>query len=174
MPVLLWSFCVMFCAVPQTAAKQVPRFRDYPVSEIFTGKPAPPRFVTPEQRQWRQQIGDVGPKPNFAGHYTIVDWPCGTECMGLAVVDARTGAIYPPPLNDPRWPFALPIAQTAFEYPEYRVNSRLFVLKNACPAGLANDCHTYYFVWEGAMFKEVGRIPVNVPRSIRLGSRKAP
>ena len=166
--VLFAAFGLNLDAQSVTAAKQMPRFADYRVSDVFGGKPFAPRFLTPEQRHWRSQIGDFGLTPNFAGHYAVVEWPCGTECMALAVVDAKTGTIYPPPLHNSKWPFALPIAQTDFEYPEYQLNSRLFVLKNACPAGLEKDCHTYYFVWNGAIFREVGRTRVNVPKSIRL------
>src|SRR5438105_1150903 len=29
--------------------------------------------------------------PNFAGHYTVVTWGCGTECQMHAILDGRTG-----------------------------------------------------------------------------------
>lgn len=31
--------------------------------------------------------------PNFAGHYTVVLWGCGTGCQVASVVDARTGRL---------------------------------------------------------------------------------
>jgi hypothetical protein len=31
--------------------------------------------------------------PNFAGHFTVVTWGCGTACQVTAVVDAVTGAL---------------------------------------------------------------------------------
>ena len=34
--------------------------------------------------------------PNFAGHYTIVRWGCGSDCRQFAIVDARTGTVYFP------------------------------------------------------------------------------
>ncbi len=39
--------------------------------------------------------------PNFAGHYTIATWGCGTECQGFAIIDAITGDIveYEPSIN---------------------------------------------------------------------------
>jgi hypothetical protein len=37
--------------------------------------------------------------PNFAGHYTVVIWGCGTGCAQMGVVDARTGRVYFPPLE---------------------------------------------------------------------------
>ncbi len=32
--------------------------------------------------------------PNFAGHYTVADWGCGTRCMDFAIIDNTTGKIY--------------------------------------------------------------------------------
>jgi len=34
--------------------------------------------------------------PNFAGHYTIVSWGCGTMCQSVAIVDNKNGAVYFP------------------------------------------------------------------------------
>lgn len=35
----------------------------------------------------------VAEGPNFAGHYRVVSWGCGTECLGYAVVDVVDGNI---------------------------------------------------------------------------------
>ena len=42
-------------------------------------------------------------QPNFVGRCVVIQWPCGTECTRMAVADAVTGSVYPPPLNDSRW-----------------------------------------------------------------------
>ena len=31
--------------------------------------------------------------PNFAGHYAVVVWGCGTSCSSFAVVNLRTGQV---------------------------------------------------------------------------------
>jgi hypothetical protein len=45
-------------ALAQTTSigKQPPRFEDYPVGEVFTGAPAPPRFVNGHERRYRTAI----------------------------------------------------------------------------------------------------------------------
>jgi hypothetical protein len=118
-----------------------PGFGEYPARQVFTGKPAKARIVTSQQRYWAEWI--VSGKPNFAGHYRVVDWPCGTECMGLAIIDVKTGTVHAPPLNSDKWPFALPIASTDFQYPEYRLDSTLFIVRNACPEGLDKTCWNF-------------------------------
>lgn len=35
--------------------------------------------------------------PNFAGHFTIVGWGCGSSCIAWTVVDAKEGTVYFPP-----------------------------------------------------------------------------
>jgi len=72
-------------------------FDKYP-SRILHLKPAVPQLRTPLAQEHRTAIRN-GAKhgPNFAGHYTVVDWGCGTSCGIYVIVDARTGTIYEPP-----------------------------------------------------------------------------
>lgn len=154
---LLVTLVIAATSIPAMLAASVPKFADYPARQVFTGKPAKPRIVTADQRYWAEQI--VSGKPNFAGHYRVVDWPCGTECMGLAIIDVTNGAVHAPPLSSDAWPFSVPIASTDFQYPEYRLDSALFILRNACPEGL-EKCSTYYFKWENDAFTVVTRIPL--------------
>jgi hypothetical protein len=53
---------------------------------------------------------------NFAGHYTVVTWGCGTNCSLFAVVNLRAGKIW----HDPRR-----IASRGFAF---KPDSRLFIL----------------------------------------------
>lgn len=59
----------------------------------FTGEPAPVDFESfPEARMYRTVINaEVEEGANFAGHYRLATWGCGTSCYGYAVVDLRTG-----------------------------------------------------------------------------------
>ena len=34
--------------------------------------------------------------PNFAGHYTVATWGCGTGCTEFAIVNAKTGTVFFP------------------------------------------------------------------------------
>jgi len=94
-----------------------PRFEDFPILEKFEGAPAPvnllshpiaPRFKTALTKGAKEG-------PNFAGHYTIVSWGCGTMCQVVAVVDAKTGTVY----------FAPFLTELGAEF---RINSNLFVV----------------------------------------------
>jgi hypothetical protein len=81
----------------------IPRFEDYPVTAIFKGVPAPPK-LRPVDRLFRTRIREgVAKGPNFAGHYTIADWGCGTGCVSIAIVDASDGRIYDAPFTALAW-----------------------------------------------------------------------
>lgn len=148
----------------------LPRFDEYPVVTTFNGTPIAPLFTRPEERRYRTTIrrgvsnGDrvedgqtgnemKGPGPNFAGRYVVVKWGCGTDCGEMAIVDATTGHIYQPPFAQKRdgyfwYPtrFSMP--------PQYRLDSRLFIMPNICADNVA-DCGTYYFVWEDNRWRQV-------------------
>ncbi len=86
--------------VPSVEKECAPRFSDYPVAEIFKGplaaidfKSAPKDSVlNPVQFKTRLTEG-IKEGPNFAGHYTVISWGCGTSCQINAIVDGQTGKI---------------------------------------------------------------------------------
>lgn len=96
--------------------RRVPVFSDYPAGEVFAGKPAPVDLTSdanaPTFRTRLRRGASEG--PNFAGHYTIVSWGCGTDCQVTAVVDARNGRVTFAPF-------------TAFSGTAFRRESRLLI-----------------------------------------------
>jgi hypothetical protein len=71
-----------------------PRFRDYRVKNIYQGEPAKP-IITKEFRGFRTRIREGAESDvEFAGHYTIPRWGCGTECNGFVIVDSISGKVY--------------------------------------------------------------------------------
>jgi hypothetical protein len=95
LPVLILS--ALFSQASSSSAAQVekpPTFQQYRVAQIYRGKTAMPVFTTRQEREFRTQIRRQAAKgPNFAGHYTLVTWGCGTQCTSFVIVDARTGRI---------------------------------------------------------------------------------
>jgi hypothetical protein len=89
--VLAVILALLVQGAPQTAAP--PRLEDYPVSQIYRGKPAPPDLSTPEARRFRTVLRQFAQGPNFAGHFTLAMWGCGAACSTVAVIDAKSGAV---------------------------------------------------------------------------------
>lgn len=77
------------------------RFEDF-AAEVYTGPHAKPDFRHSAKRYrdfpTRLRAGAKG-GPNFAGHWAIVGWGCGTGCIEYHMVDSVTGAIRPLPLE---------------------------------------------------------------------------
>ena len=96
--------------------------------------------------------------PNFAGHFTVVQWGCGTTCLTGAIVDATTGKVFHlPPLLKGR--------TVGFEamWLHFRLESRLMIVCTDCREEYIGGCDQRYFVWNGKSFTEVVRTPQHDP-----------
>lgn len=147
-------------ALAQTRSRVLPRFEDYPAREIFTGTNAAPKLATPDEQKYADQIrGEYeGEKaPNFAGSMVVIHWSCGAPCMRMAIIDAKTGDVYFPPISvegiGARF-FALPLLRVrdvaSSQNPElqFRPNSSLMVIRATPNHWKSNaSSYTYYFLW---------------------------
>ncbi len=124
--------------------KPRPDFSDYPVKRIYKGKPAVP-ILSKEQRWFRTVIRKgANADVQFAGHYTVPEWGCGTQCIAFVVVDSIRGRVYDGyPISE------LPFAWVEERHPpstariEFYPTSRLLKI-NGCPG--EHDCGLYDYV----------------------------
>lgn len=65
------------------------------VIEVFNGIPKPVNFSNfPEAKRYYTMITkSVKEGSNFAGHFTVARWGCGTDTLAYLVVDNKTGDI---------------------------------------------------------------------------------
>ena len=128
----------------------LPTWQQYRVDEIYRGKTATPVFETKEEREFRSQIRRQAAKgPNFAGHYTVVSWGCGTECTRFVVVDAQTGRIV----------FHAQREEACAVY--YKLGSRLIVTDNRCADTEPKDYHRSFWEWSGTEMRVITKIPID-------------
>lgn len=86
---------LLIFAGSQLWAQDQSAFDAYKV-EVFEGPLADPDFETnPDARLFRTRIIETCENEgiNFAGHYTVVTFGCGTACQGNYIVNRKTGAI---------------------------------------------------------------------------------
>jgi len=97
----MWVICVVILLASfsvawqdQAASQYLPSFDQYPVSHVYKGNPAQP-ILDSDQRVFRTMIRKGARSPvEFAGHYTVPRWGCGTTCNAFAIVDSITGRVY--------------------------------------------------------------------------------
>jgi hypothetical protein len=128
-----------------TATGQSWPFQKYPAT-VFDGQPARPKLETPLAREHVTIIRKAASRgPNFAGHYTVVDWGCGTSCGVYVIVDDLTGKIYEPPEISKG-------VDLGVAGPKFRPNSTLMVVASCPPPevyGLKN-CQRKFYKWDGS------------------------
>ena len=154
---------------PSDVPTDAPRFEDYPAKR-YTGPNAVPDVLSdPRSRSYRTQLrGWATEKPNFAGHYILATWGCGTGCTQIAVIDAASGKVFHPAgvrttsvadvdaelldTDDNPSP-----RRADFGSLRYRAESRLLVLFGT-PERKENRGISYY-VWEDDTMKRIRFVP---------------
>ncbi|MBR1280902.1 hypothetical protein JQ597_02495 [Bradyrhizobium sp. AUGA SZCCT0177] len=150
MVILSLALFVFKDAHAQSAAP-VPQPRDYPAGEVFRGRAAKVDLKRPENRGYRTRLREAAGQPaNFAGHYVLTTWGCGTGCVLGAAVDLKSGKVIFLPGSVCCW--AIDVPQN-FEPVEFQLQSRLITLNGQLneqgPAG------PHYFELANGAFKAV-------------------
>lgn len=150
------------CGAAEATQPQLPtstsrrRFEDYPAIQKFTGRPATPLITGGRAQQYRTVIRQrVQAGPNFAGHYTIVSWGCGSTCIGFAIVDALTGRVY-------LHPTALQVMQVPYQAEQvlqFRADSRMLIISGEIlpldpnSSSAPENTGKFYYEWNNNRFR---------------------
>jgi hypothetical protein len=154
-------FVIASASICGAAQKRMPTFSQYPsklerlrISKIDFRK-------YPDARTYRSRLTDGLKRGiNFAGHFVIVGWGCGTGCTNAAVIDGRSGKLM--------WPeeFMNVDASYGDGYSDvqldFRRNSRLLVIHGrpgtADESGSAEPAGDHYFLWNGSAFRKIASV----------------
>lgn len=132
-------------------------FQAYP-AVVSKHKPASLEFETPLAKHHISAIRKaVRRGPNFAGHYTVAGWGCGTACAVYVIMDDSTGRIYEPPEISRAVDLGVGDAE-----PVFRANSSLMVLASCADPriyGLKN-CRRNFYRWNGSQLNLLFSQPV--------------
>ena len=152
--VLLSATLLCLAMGAQKAPGKLPDFADYPVKEIYKGKPAQPRIVTPYQKRFRTVIREsVQEGANFAGHYAVAVWGCGSSCTQFAVTDVVSGRVYDPPLTSAALHLGPDDDHQPQKYPDIvnvKPDSALMIVEG-CP-GEGDKCGRFYYHFDQGKF----------------------
>lgn len=136
-------------------AEKVPTFGQYKVPVSKSRAKSPDLKSHKDARLFRTNLRNATKEGvNFAGHYALTYWGCGSSCGVGAIVDLKTGKVFFPKQLDGVW---------AQEWPEHKMipfgfrrDSRLLILYGFLPNDYNGDRVTYgyhYYFWNGSKLK---------------------
>ncbi len=138
--------------------EHLPTEADFKAQEASVARPKPPVLTTARDRFYRTAIEDAAARgPNFAGHYVVAQWGCGTGCRGFVVVDVNTGKVYDTRFRDVDYHYPSdPYSDFGWwcysDTLTYDVNSRLLIIEG-CLDG--KQCGRNYFVMESEGLRQI-------------------
>lgn len=116
-------------------------FKNYPAAADFAGKPAAPILATSHEHLMRIQIRTQASQgPNFAGHFSLAKWGCGSPCLAFVIIDAESGTIY-----DPGFSVACANENGMDASIDFKLTSRLLVTTGFSEK---SGCGTDYYEWD--------------------------
>jgi hypothetical protein len=136
------------------------RFGDYK-EPVFKGRAAALKLTTPEARAYRTRLREGARRAvNFAGHYKLHTWSCGTSCLQTAFIDAKTGKVFfPAELNGfIACYYGTEPVESLEEALQFRKGSRLIVMSGYPLSERGKDepkKGLYYYEWTGTSLKLV-------------------
>jgi hypothetical protein len=135
-----------------------PDFKDY-AAPVYKGRAAALKLTTPQARGYRTRLREGAQRGvNFAGHYKLHTWGCGTGCLQTAFIDAKTGEVFfPAELNGFIVCFYQPEAVNSLEEAlQFQKGSRLIVMSGYPTSERDKDAPKrglYYYEWTGGGLK---------------------
>lgn len=157
--ILLLIFLCAGPLAPESGAQDsasAPRFESFR-ARVYRGRVAPVNLRSARgAATFRTRLRE-GAKAgvNFAGHFSLVGWGCGTGCMSVAIVDARSGAVhFPKELSA----FGVWLWADLDEPLTFRPDSRLLVMSgfpNSETEGGEPKAGLYYYEWTGKSLRLV-------------------
>jgi hypothetical protein len=138
---LLGPFSLFSQTSDRWTEKRAPTFEDFRVEQTFKNPSHPIDLSShPQGRMYRTRLREAAVRPpDFAGHYVVAEWGCGTGCAVHRLIDLKTGGIY-----------NAPSATRGFEY---RIDSALVIQDP--PGGFPAYylAPVKYWLWTGAEFE---------------------
>jgi hypothetical protein len=143
--------CLIFNTICPAQGRVFPTFEKFRVSVTDSRSRQPNLRSHKKARLFRTNLRNAAKKGiNFAGHYVLTFWGCGTNCASAAIIEAKSGRVYFPPQLD-QFVWGLEMYNHVDNFLVYYSNSRLLVLYGDVNQGAG----THYFVRKGDKLREI-------------------
>ena len=131
-----------------------PQFSEFPAQTVKITSPKKPILSSNLARRYKTIISNsMADEPNFAGHYRVVAWGCGTDCRGFAIVNLLSGKTYTLPSLES----VDGVMGNDEDRLSYRPDSKLFVIN-----GLRNEVDEgkFYYLWKNGKLNFLSKYPL--------------
>ncbi len=164
-----FAAAIFLSAVNPATAQRTPLFRDFPTGAIYGGPHSKPDLSSRDAYNYRTRLRDAAQEDvNFASHYRVVTWGCGTSCVSGAVVDVMSGRVT-------LFPFSIccsvKIGEADFQPVLVRPNSRLIVFVGQRGEEPPDAAHFYEFTGREFVFLASSK-PFSQPLSDSVAQEK--
>lgn len=156
--IILLTALFVACSSAGFAQSPKPTFKQYPATVEKLKNVRVNLSSHKNARMFRTNLRNAAKEGvNFAGHYILTTWGCGTNCSQSAIIDARNGKVFfPHELEGAGFGFCdLPDEVEALVS---QADSRLLILNGFKGGELESDngrCGIYYLEWTGTKFRQV-------------------
>lgn len=152
---VLLSLVVSKCLIAAPVSKKSePQFNEFPAQTVKITTTKKPIFSSNLARRYKTIISNsMADEPNFAGHYRVVVWGCGTDCRGFAIVDLLSGKTY----TLPNLESVVGVMGNDEDRLSYRADSNLFVIN-----GVKNEVDEgkFFYSWKNHRLNFLIKIPI--------------
>jgi hypothetical protein len=152
---VLFFFLSAFTIAASAQRSARPAFGSYPAAV----EPARAKGInfrlSPDARTFRTRLREaLRTGVNFAGHYVVAGWGCGTGCVNGAIIDARDGRVFFP---EELAGIAVGHSDAGYADPViYRKNSRLLMISgipgNSAEGRPEKPSGKYFYEWRNNRF----------------------
>lgn len=128
-----------FAAASAPAFAADPDPGQYKVDTVFSGRTKMPQFKGRDKayKDFRTRIrAGLKSGPNFDGHYSVIEFGCGSGCLTVLIADNRTGRVYDAPDSG---------ENNMYLTLQYQKDSRLMVAQWASYD--KNTCNIDFIAW---------------------------
>ena len=157
--ILLSTFFVLIISLPTLAQRGVPTFGQYSARVEKLPNIQVDLKSSKYARNYRTNLRNAAKQGvNFAGHFVVANWGCGTNCSETAIIDGRTGKVFFPEILQGATFGFCEIGDSIDEPIQYKKNSRVFILNGFKSGDLDkkdSKCGIYYFEWTGTALRQV-------------------
>lgn len=121
---------------------RAPRFEDFKIEKMFNGNLTEVNINNNSSaREFRSALRYAAKSgPNFAGHYAVAEWGCGSSCQDGMIIDLISGEVYDP------------FTEATSRGVDYKINSYLFITDpkddSENEQGFISQLPVKYYIWK--------------------------